>query len=100
MQNQKVKLTKRAVEAATPDPDREYVLWDNRLAGFGLRVRPTGARSFVFVYRTPGGRKGKTQRVTIKAKDADAAFEEAKRHQISYHRGADPAAERVQEKKA
>ncbi|MGZ3246658.1 MAG: tyrosine-type recombinase/integrase [Croceibacterium sp.] len=99
MQNQKVRLTKSVVAAAEPK-EREYVLWDSRVAGFGLRVRPSGARSFVFVYRTTGGRKGKTQRVTIKAANADRAFEQAKILQAQHHGGGDPAAERVEEKEA
>ena len=99
MQNQKVRLTKTIVGEAKPG-EREYVIWDSRLAGFGLRVRPSGARSFVFVYRTPGGRKGKTQRVTIKGDSPEAAFEHAKGLQVRYHGGADPAAERLEEKQA
>lgn len=99
MQSQKVRLTKNVVSRAEPGP-REYVLWDQRIAGFGLRVRPTGAQSFIFVYRTPGGRKGKAQRVTIKTKNPDVAYEQAKRLQARYHGGADPAAERAEEKRA
>ena len=99
MQNQKVRLTKTVVAEAKPG-EREYMIWDPRLAGFGLRVRPSGAKSFVFVYRTAGGRQGKTQRVTIKGSSPEAAFEQAKKLQARYHGGADPANERVQAKAA
>ena len=95
----KVRLTKATV-ADTQPREREFILWDSRLAGFGLRVRPSGARSFVFVYRTAGGRQGKTQRVTIKATTPEVAFEQAKGLQARYHGGADPAAERVDAKSA
>ena len=43
------KLTKRAVDAATAR-DRDYVLWDTDLPRFGLRVRSSGAQSYVVQY--------------------------------------------------
>ena len=47
------KLTHRAIRAARPGP-KEYTLWDGTLAHFGLRVQPTGARSFVVQVRVHG----------------------------------------------
>jgi integrase len=44
------KLTKQLVDAATPR-DREYFLWDGELHGFGLRVLPSGRRTYVVQYR-------------------------------------------------
>ena len=99
METQKVRLTKTVLAEAKP-AEREYMIWDARLAGFGLRVRPSGAKSFVFVYRTPGGRQGKTQRVTIKGNSPEAAFEHAKGLQARFHGGGDPVAERGDEKRA
>lgn len=91
MKNQsRRKLIKSVVENAVPG-DREYVIWDSALPGFGLRVRPSGARSYIFVYRSPGGRSGKVRRVTIKATTPDQARAKAKALAGQHHGGADPA---------
>lgn len=94
----KVRLTKTVVAEAQPS-EREYVLWDSRVAGFGLRVRPTGSKSFIFAYRTPGGRRGAYRRITIKASHPDHAFERAKQLAAQHHGGADPAGDKAAEKK-
>ena len=39
-------------------------LWDDELAGFGLRVTPAGRKVYLVQYQL-GGRKGRTRRVTI-----------------------------------
>lgn len=52
------KLTKEAVDRATPKSKR-YEIWDDALPGLGLRVEPTGTKSFIFRYRPAGtGRDG------------------------------------------
>ena len=53
-------LTKRSVEAL-PAADRETVYWDRDLAGFGVRVYPSGTK----VYMVHTRAKGKSRRVTI-----------------------------------
>jgi integrase len=54
------KLTKRTVDAARPK-QRDYVLWDEDLPRFGLRVRATGTKSYVVQYRA----YGRTRHVTL-----------------------------------
>src|SRR3546814_176738 len=46
-----------------PGP-KDAFLWDDELHGFGLKVTPSGAKSFIFQYRL-GGRGAKTMRWTI-----------------------------------
>jgi hypothetical protein len=43
------------------------VHWDDALPGFGVRVRPSGAKSYLFVYRLGGGRRGRQRRLTLGA---------------------------------
>ena len=62
MKNQK--LTKRVIDAAKPS-DRDCIIWDSDIAGFGLRVRPGGSKTFIAQYRAGGGRAGQTRRYTI-----------------------------------
>ena len=63
----KVKLTlsKRTVEALEP-ADKPWIAWDDKLTGFGVRVQPSGTRTFVVNYRAgDGGRKAPNKRVTL-----------------------------------
>lgn len=47
------KLTKRFVDAVEIH-DKDYVVWDDELPGFGLRVFASGKRSYVIQYRSAG----------------------------------------------
>ncbi len=49
------RLTKRIVDAGAPQNGR-YFVWDADLKGFGLRVEPSGAKTYVVRYRAGGGR--------------------------------------------
>ena len=62
-----------------PTAPREYAIWDTELAGFGLRVRPSGLRSWFVRVR----RRGKHQRITlgsVEDVDANSARGAARRH--------------------
>ncbi len=52
------KLTKRAVDAAAPKATA-YFLWCGQLAGFGVRILPSGRKVFYVDYRIRGVRKRK-----------------------------------------
>ena len=52
------KLTKRMVDRVTAG-DRDIVLWDDDLPRFGLRVKPSGAMTYVVQYRNSAGRTRK-----------------------------------------
>ena len=97
------KITKKLVDAAQPRAS-EFTLWDSELKGFGLRVRPSGAQSYVVVYRRAGeGRRAPVRRMTIGAAGKiapDEARRAAKRILGSIAHGDDPAADRAQERRA
>ena len=88
------KITNTLVDTTTPT-DKDQFIWDSQIAGFGLKVHPTGTKSYVFQYRTPEGR---TRRATIgKHSDtltADLARAQAKKMHRKVADGGDPMAER------
>ena len=54
-------LTREVVSRAEP-LQAPYVIWDNGLTGYGLRVSPGGAKSFFVQYRTGEGRRSDRNR--------------------------------------
>ncbi|WP_424363710.1 Arm DNA-binding domain-containing protein [Methylocystis parvus] len=56
MSKQIGRLTKRIVDAAVPGLER-YIIWDTELKGFGLRVEPSGTKSFLVRYRSNGRKR-------------------------------------------
>ena len=47
------RITKKAVDAL-PARQREYMLWDDDIKGFGVRVHPSGRKVYVVKYRHHG----------------------------------------------
>src|ERR1700722_337904 len=51
----RMKLTIRTIKTIKPDPARDVYKWDDKLAGFGVRVKPSGVTSFFIQYRNTHG---------------------------------------------
>ena len=86
------RLSKRIVERLEIKPS-DYLVWDRDLCGFGVRVYPSGKKTYLVQYRA--GRR--TRRSTIGqhgALTAEEAKAEAKRLLGDVARGADPSAEK------
>ncbi len=93
------KLTKRTVEAARPG-DTDFFVWDDRIAGFGLRIRSSGKRTFIVQYRTPEGRQRRRVLGHSPVLTADQARDEAKEWLRNAWRGDDPALARDKSRRA
>ena len=95
----RITLNKRNVDALKPE-DKPWIAWDDRLTGFGLRVHPTGAKSFIVNYRAgDGGRKAPNKRVVIGRYGKITADQARRLAQETLGRvasGDDPAGERAE----
>jgi len=86
------KITKRIVDAAEVRK-KDYVVWDDELPGFGLRVFASGKRSYVIQYRAAG----RSRRYTIGLHGVwtpETARQEAKIQFGRVAQGDNPAEER------
>jgi integrase len=84
-------LTKRRVDALRPETARDVYAWDDELPGFGVRVKPSGVKTYFVQYRNTAGR---SRRVTIGRHGAlapDQARKLARVHLGSVAWGEDPA---------
>lgn len=87
-----MKLTKRSVDAMEIQ-DKDYLVWDADVTGFGVRVYPSGKKTYLIQYRA--GRR--TRRLSIGQHGvltADQARREAKRLIGDVARGEDPSGEK------
>ena len=95
----KLTLTKRTVDALEPE-DKPWIAWDDKLTGFGVRVHPSGAKSYVVNYRAGnGGRKAPNKRVVV-GRAGRVTPDQARRqaHELlgRVAAGEDPAGERAE----
>ena len=92
-------LTKRSVDSLLPSAG-PWIAWDDKLTGFGVRVQPSGTKSFLINYRANGGgRYSPNRRLVIGRFGRMTAGEARRRAQALLGRvaaGGDPARERAE----
>src|SRR6516165_11926506 len=95
-------ITKRHVDAIKPAAN-EYFSWDRDLKGFGLRVQPTGEKSYVVKYRAGSGRNAPTRRLTLGQTGKLTPHEARRLAKLtlgSVAHGLDPAAQKAADRRA
>jgi hypothetical protein len=92
------KLTKRTVDTIEPQPT-EFFIWDESIPGFGLRVMPSGRKSFVVQYRA-GRRPRRMSLGPSTVLTCDQARTRAITIIAAVKNGEDPAADRAAKRNA
>lgn len=91
-----MRLTKTVADAAQYPEDQDdapEILWDDDVAGFGLRVYPSGKKSFVFDYRM-AGRKRRLTLGQYGSMTMQQARKRARKAKVQVADGIDPREER------
>lgn len=94
------KLTKRAVDALQPPVTGQAFLWDGEMRGFGVRVTPSGLKTFVLQYRTLIGRSRRIMLGRYGVLTAEQARNDAREKLVAVSRGHDPAEESAASRKS
>lgn len=59
------KLTRELIEGLVAKEKSDLFVWDTTVMGLGVRVKPSGSKSYIVQYRQGGGRHSKSVRLTI-----------------------------------
>lgn len=92
------KLTKRTIDGLTPG-DKDQIIFDEGLKGFGVRLAPTGRKTYLVQYRA-GGRTRRVKLGLVGALTPDEARKLAKNALGAVARGQNPAEEIRLERRA
>ena len=95
-----MKLTKKAIEKMRYRGNGESrdVRWDDTLPGFGIRVFPSGRKSFVLSYRSKGRKRlMKIEKYGIYT--LDQARKDAREFLVAVAKGIDPLLEKQKERR-
>jgi integrase len=87
------KLTVRSVESISPS-EKDMILWDDEVTGFGLKVTPKGKRSFFLYYRCADHTQRRPVIGYCPAMRPEQARNLAKDWLVQVRRGGDPSADR------
>ncbi|MBX9804550.1 MAG: site-specific integrase [Alphaproteobacteria bacterium] len=87
------KLTKWVVESIKPDKSEELLVWDSEIRGFGVRVYPTGRKTYFVQYRNEFFRTRRKKIGVHGAVTAEQAREIAKGLLGDVAKGGDPSQE-------
>ncbi|KRB83133.1 integrase [Sphingomonas sp. Root710] len=85
------KLTKQILDQLRPIAGRDVMAWDGELRGFGVRIKPSGARAFVLQYRNAEGRSRRLTLGSASVLTPDAARKLAIQKLAEITQGGDPA---------
>src|SRR5882762_1049474 len=88
------KILKRMVDALQPKPDRDVFAWDSELRGFGVRVKPSGVKSFLIQYRNAEGRTRRLVLGQYGVLSPEIARDMARTRLTAVAQGEDPSATR------
>ena len=88
-----VKLNKRCVDSLLPPSKGQAVLWDTEVRGYGVRVLPSGTKTFILQYRNPEGIQRRINIGRYGVLTVDQARDQAKLFLASVIKGEDPADE-------
>lgn len=95
------RISKSSVNGLAPGA-KDVFLWDDKIAGFGVKATPAGSRVYLYQYRLHGGRGAKVRRYTIGKHGAltpDQARAEANRLSMLVAQGVDPQADKLHRKR-
>ena len=94
------RINKTLIDQLRPAVGRDLFVWDDKLRGFGLRMKPSGRASYVVQYKTV---HGSTRRMTlgqVGALTPDQARGLASRRLGEVECGRDPSKDRRQSREA
>ena len=94
------KLTKQIIENASLPVAGQSFLWDQELRGFGVRLLPTGVKTFVVQYRNSENRSRRVGIGRVGVLTVDQARDLAKTKLAQVALGQDPAQERKEGRRA
>jgi len=92
-----VKLTRKFIDAQSFNGKAQHIIWDDAVPGFGVRIYPTGKKSYVLSYRHHN-RKSIMVVGSYSVLTVDAARNKAKAYLVDLNNGINPLHEKKKER--
>ena len=89
----RMRLTDASVDRLRPR-EREYTVWDSRVPGLGVRVRPSGGKSYVLLLRS-GGRSRRASLGPVSLRTVAEARRDCLVRQAAHEPDSEPAPRRA-----